>query len=87
MKKGQSYEGIIERVDFPTKGKVVIEGEEKSVEVKNGIAGQKVRVSVNKIRKGKAEGRILEVLEKAPNEVEPACPHFGQCGGLSLIHI
>ncbi len=87
MKKGQSYEGIIERVDFPTKGKVVIEGEEKSVEVKNGIAGQKVRVSVNKIRKGKAEGRILEVLEKAPNEVEPACPHFGQCGGCTYQNL
>ncbi len=83
MKKGQIYEGTVESVDFPTKGKVVIDGEEKTVEVKNAIAGQKVRISVNKIRKGKAEGRILEVLDKAPNEVEASCPHFGQCGGCS----
>ena len=87
MKKGQIYEGTVERVDFPSKGKVVIDGEEKYVEVKNAIAGQKVRISVNKIRKGKAEGRILEVLEKAPNEVEPSCPHFGQCGGCSYQNL
>lgn len=87
MKKGQIYEGTVERVDFPSKGKVVIDGEEKPVEVKNAIAGQKVKISVNKIRKGKAEGRILEVLEKASNEVEPACPHFGQCGGCSYQNL
>ena len=87
MKKGQIYEGTVERVDFPSKGKVVIDGEEKYVEVKNAIAGQKVRIAVNKIRKGKAEGRILEVLEKAPNEVEPSCPHFGQCGGCSYQNL
>ncbi len=87
MKKGQIYQGTVERVDFPTKGKVIIEGEDKYVEVKNAIAGQKVKISVNKIRKGKAEGRILEVLEKAPNEVEASCPHFGQCGGCTYQNL
>ena len=64
MKKGQIVEGIIERVEFPGKG--IISREGRQIVVKNGVAGQKVRVSVNKIRKGKCEGRILEVLEKAP---------------------
>lgn len=79
MKKGQIVEGIIERVEFPGKG--IISREGRQIVVKNGVAGQKVRVSVNKIRKGKCEGRILEVLEKAPVETEPDCPHFGACGG------
>ena len=64
MKKGQVYEGIIEAVDFPNKGRIHLPMEEKVVVVKNGVPGQKVRVSVNKIRQGKAEGRILEVLER-----------------------
>lgn len=81
MKKGQVYEGIIESVEFPNKGKVFLPEEDRYVIVKNGVPGQKVRFSVNKIRKGKAEGRLLEVLEKSPLEVESACPHFGQCGG------
>lgn len=29
MKKGQQYEGVIEKVTFPNKGYVSVEGEEK----------------------------------------------------------
>lgn len=48
MKKGEIYEGIIETVEFPNKGKVQVEG--KTVVVKNGIPGQKVRFMINKRR-------------------------------------
>ncbi len=81
VKKGQIIEGIIERVDFPNKAILMTE-EGKQVTVKNGIQGQKVSVAINKIRKGKAEGRLLEVLEKSPLELEEAgCVHFSECGG------
>ena len=81
MKKGQVIEGIISRVEFPNKGIIVTE-EGKQVIVKNGIKGQRVSASINKIRKGKCEGRLLEVLEKSPLETEvPGCVHFGICGG------
>lgn len=56
MKKGQVYEGIIESVEFPNKGRIYVPEEDRWVVVKNGVPGQKVRFSVNKIRKGKAEG-------------------------------
>ena len=80
MKKGEIYEGIIEKVDFPNKGYVNIDGEK--VIVKNGIPGQKVRFMINKKRSGRAEGRLLEVLEKSPLEVrEPVCKIFPACGG------
>jgi 23S rRNA (uracil1939-C5)-methyltransferase len=80
MKKGQVYEGIVEKVNFPNKG--IINIEENRVIVKNALSGQKVRFSVNKARKGKYEGRILEVLEKSQLEDREApCKHFGQCGG------
>ena len=80
MKKGEIYEGIIEKVDFPNKGYVNIDGEK--VIVKNGIPGQKVRFMINKKRSGRAEGRLLEVLENSPIEVrEPVCKIFPACGG------
>lgn len=80
MKKGEIYEGIIERVDFPNKGRIKIDGE--TVTVKNGIPGQKVRFMINKKRSGRAEGRLLEVLEKSPLETrEPVCSSFPACGG------
>ena len=81
MKKGQIIEGVIERIDFPNKGIIHTE-EGKQVIVKNGVQGQKVSAAINKIRKGKCEGRLLEVLEKSPLELEEAgCKHFGECGG------
>lgn len=87
MKKGQILEGRIREVVFPNKGIVEVENEEKPVIVKNGVEGQKIRFSVNKIRKGKCEGRLLEVLEKSPSEIEPACPHFESCGGCTYQNL
>lgn len=87
MKKGQIVEGMIERVDFPNKGILRTE-EGKQVIVKNGVEGQKVSVSVNKVRKGKCEGRLLKVLEKSPLELdEAACIHYGSCGGCTYQSI
>ncbi|WP_122642071.1 23S rRNA (uracil(1939)-C(5))-methyltransferase RlmD [Luxibacter massiliensis] len=82
MKKGQVFEGIIEKVEFPNKGLVWVHEEEQYVTVKNGIPGQKVRFVVNKFKKGCGEGRLLEVLDKSPLEVrDPACSIFPFCGG------
>lgn len=80
MKKGEIYEGVIEKVEFPNKGFVWVD--DQRVIVKNGIPGQKVRFMINKKRSGRAEGRLLEVLEKSPLETrEPACQEFPACGG------
>lgn len=79
MKKGQTYEGFVERVDFPNKGIVTCEGE--TAVVKNVMPGQRISFLVNKKRKGKVEGRLVGVLERAPYERDDACPHSGECGG------
>ncbi|MCI7595214.1 MAG: class I SAM-dependent RNA methyltransferase [Lachnospiraceae bacterium] len=88
MKKGQTYTGIVERVDFPNKGIVMVEESKEDGNtakaaciVKNVLPGQKVTFTVNKVRKGKAEGRMLSVEEPSLLEVESPCPHFGFCGG------
>ncbi|HJB00429.1 MAG TPA: 23S rRNA (uracil(1939)-C(5))-methyltransferase RlmD [Candidatus Mediterraneibacter merdavium] len=82
MKKGQIFEGIIDRVDFPNKGIVYVSEEERHVTVKNGIPGQKVRFVINKFKRGNAEGRLLEVLEKSSLETrDPVCSIFPACGG------
>lgn len=81
MKKGDILQGTVERVDFPNKGIVAAEGVDNKIIVKNTIPGQKINVQINKLRKGKAEGRVVEILEKSPIETNEACRHFGQCGG------
>ena len=64
MKKGEIYQGVIEKIDFPNKGIVNIDGEK--VIVKNGIPGQKVRFMINKKRSGRAEGRLAGSIGKVP---------------------
>ena len=83
MKKGQVYEGVVERIDFPNKGIVKV-GEDVCV-VKNALPGQKVTFSISKLRKGKAEGRLLQVTEQSPLECGSPCSHFGLCGGCTYL--
>jgi len=85
MKKGHVYEGIVERIDFPNKG--IVRTEEGICVVKNSLPGQKVSFCVNKVRGGKAEGRLLSVIEKSSLETESPCPHFGNCGGCVFMSL
>lgn len=85
MKKGDVLEGTVERVDFPNKG--IVPCESGQCVVKNALPGQRISYRVSKARKGKAEGRLLEVLEKSPLETESLCPHFGICGGCTYISL
>ncbi len=87
MKKGQIIEGVVTKVNFPNKAIVHVENEEKHIEVKNAICGQRLQIAVNKVRKDKAQGRVLEVIEKADNEIEPSCIHFGMCGGCTYQNL
>ena len=88
MRKGDICEGYVEKIDFPNKGYVWVDedGMKTRVIVKNAVPGQKVRFAVNKKRKDKCEGRLLEVLENSPLEKKcyeegKVCKYFGKCGG------
>ncbi|MCR5273169.1 MAG: 23S rRNA (uracil(1939)-C(5))-methyltransferase RlmD [Lachnospiraceae bacterium] len=86
MKKGQVLEGIVVKTSFPNKGKVQFE--DGMAEVKNVIDGQTVSVLVTKSKKGKTEGRLLEVVKKSNIErEEPFCIHFKECGGCTYQNL
>lgn len=55
--------------------------------VKNVLPGQKISLMISKIRKGKAEGRLLEVLEASSDEIQSPCPHFALCGGCTYQNL
>lgn len=80
MKKGQIYEGIVEKFDYPNKGTVVCE--EGTAAVKGTVPGQRVSFAVTKKRSGKCSGRLIDIIERSKLEnVSPECPHFYECGG------
>ena len=84
MKKGQEIVGKVVEIRFPNIGIVETDEGEKVV-VKNSLPGQTVRARINKLRHGKAEGALLEVIEKSELETGEGCPHFGKCGGCTYI--
>ena len=79
------YEATVERVDFPGRG--IAQTGEGAVTVKNSLPGQKIKFGISKVRNGKAEGRLLEVLEKSPLETAAPCSHFGMCGGCTYLSL
>lgn len=85
MKKGQTLSGVVERIDFPNKG--IVQTEEGICVVKNSIPGQEILLGVQKVRKGKAEGRLLEVVKPSSMEIGAPCPHFGACGGCTYLSL
>ncbi len=86
MKKGEILEGLIEELQFPNKG--ILHADNRTITIKNSVPGQRVRYSVSKVRKDRAEGRLLEVTEKADYELDQACcEHFGICGGCNYQNL
>ena len=83
LKKGQEIVGVVREVQFPNKA--VVETDEGNIVVKNALPGWKIKARILKLRKGKPEGILLEVLDMASDSVEAQCPHFGICGGCTFL--
>jgi 23S rRNA (uracil-5-)-methyltransferase RumA len=83
VKKKDIIEGIVRKVEFPNKG--IVETDEGKVVVKGVLPDQKVSIQIQKVRKDRAEGRLVEVLEEPSDAHESPCIHFGKCGGCSYL--
>jgi 23S rRNA (uracil1939-C5)-methyltransferase len=56
--------------------------------VRGALPGERVRVVVTDERRSYASARVAEVLEAAPDRVDPPCPHVAEgCGGCDWQHI
>jgi 23S rRNA (uracil1939-C5)-methyltransferase len=51
------------------------------------VPGDRVRVEIAARRGPGHEGRVVERLVSGPTRIEPACRHFGRCGGCALQHL
>lgn len=85
IKRGQELEVEIESLAYGGKGVVHVDG--FAVFVERSLPCQKLRVRIKKKRNNYAEAYPLEILQPAPNQIEPQCPHFGVCGGCLLQNL
>ncbi len=83
--KNQIYETVI--TDYTSEGQGVAHIEGCAVFIPNAIAGEKVRVRIEKAQKTWAAGKLVEILEKSPHRVNRECPVAKLCGGCDFWHM
>ena len=59
----------------------------KTVFVPGALPGETVSFERTRRHRQHDEGKLLEVLQPAPERVAPRCAHFGVCGGCALQHL
>ena len=83
--KNQIYAAEI--TDYTAEGQGVAHIEGCAVFIPNAVAGEKVRVRVEKAQKTWAAGKIVEILEKSPHRVNRECEVAKLCGGCDFWHM
>lgn len=59
----------------------------KNVFVPYAVPGEKLEVEIVESKKDYDNTKIINILEKSPHRIEPACPYYEKCGGCNLMHI
>ena len=83
--KNQIYEALI--TDYTAEGQGVAHIEGCAVFIPNAIAGERVKVRIEKAQKTWAAGKIAELLEKSPHRRNRECPVAKLCGGCDFWHM
>ena len=85
LTKNQIYEAVI--TDYTSEGQGVAHVEGCAVFIPNAVAGEKVKVRIEKAAKTWAAGKIVEILEKSPHRINRECPVAKLCGGCDFWHM
>lgn len=83
--KNQIYEAVI--TDYTAEGQGVAHIEGCAVFIPNAIAGERVRLRIEKAQKTWAAGKIVTLLEKSSHRVNRECPVAKLCGGCDFWHM
>ena len=85
LEKGRTYEAVVS--DYTVEGQGVARVEGCAVFLPNAIAGERVRLRIEKAGKTWAAGKIVEILERSAHRVNRACPVAKLCGGCDFWHM
>ena len=85
MKKRDIIEFEIGKMEFG--GVSISQYGDRRIKMKGGIKGQKVKAAVKRTGRGKADVKMVELLERSPIETAEVCPHFEGCGGCTMLSV
>ncbi len=78
-------QATIESLTHEGKGVARVDG--KTVFVDDALAGEVVEFVYTRQKRDFDEGRLHRIIRSSEQRVEPACAHFGICGGCRLQHL
>ena len=84
---GKNKEYIVEIIDNGFEGEGIAKINDFTIFIPGAIKGEKVKILIVKVLSSYAFGKILEILEKSENRIEPDCKTYKRCGGCNLRHI
>jgi 23S rRNA (uracil1939-C5)-methyltransferase len=73
--------------DLSHDGRGVAHHDGKAVFVSGALPGERVRAGQLRRHRHYDEAKAEAILARSPDRVEPACAHFGTCGGCALQHL
>ena len=85
LEKDAVYEALV--TDYTAEGQGIAHIDGVAVFIPNAIAGERVKVRIDTVRKTWAAGKITEILERSPYRVNRACPVAKLCGGCDFWHM
>ncbi|MBQ8468479.1 MAG: 23S rRNA (uracil(1939)-C(5))-methyltransferase RlmD [Clostridia bacterium] len=85
LQKNQKY--TVEIVDYGSNGEGVAKIEGVTVFVPFSIVGEKVEIILIVIKKDFAIAKIVNIIQRSPNRVDPKCQYYSKCGGCQLQHM
>jgi 23S rRNA (uracil1939-C5)-methyltransferase len=77
---------VLDLVDVAFGGDAIGRLDGEVVFVPFGLPGERVRAQLGQRKRDFARAELLEVLQAAPERVDPPCPYFGTCGGCQWQH-
>jgi 23S rRNA (uracil1939-C5)-methyltransferase len=85
IRRGDILELLVEKAAY--EGRSIAHVGDFVVFIEGAVPGDRVRAFVYRKKKQFAEARVEELLEASPHRVDPACSHFGTCGGCKWQHM
>ncbi|HMM54380.1 MAG TPA: 23S rRNA (uracil(1939)-C(5))-methyltransferase RlmD [Candidatus Desulfobacillus sp.] len=76
---------VVESLDHEGRGVARHEG--KAIFIEGALPGERVTFSSYRRKPSHELATASRILEASPLRIDPACPHFGVCGGCSMQHL
>lgn len=85
MKKGSIH--TVEITGYTSEGAGIARIGGMAVFVPQALSGEVCEIMILKVEKSFAYAKLVRVMEKSPERVEPECEYYPKCGGCTMWHM